>query len=165
MLKLIGVAAIILFTTGIGAMFARELRTRHKELECLLKIIRYIESQIRYKAMSVSAIIKNMSDDGVSKDLRVMEKCKNAASGRQIADCIGKNSSSTSLKSEDIKIAQSFFNSLGKSDVEGEIENCRLHEKMLLARLDDASQQVSSKTRLYYTLGLFSGLMVSIIII
>ena len=148
MLKLIGVAAIILFTTGIGAMFARELRTRHKELECLLKIIRYIESQIRYKAMSVSAIIKNMSDDG-----------------RQVADCIGKNSSSTSLKSEDIKIAQSFFNSLGKSDVEGEIENCRLHEKMLLARLDDASRQVSSKTRLYYTLGLFSGLMVSIIII
>lgn len=165
MLKFIGVAAIILFTTGIGAMFVRELRARHKELECLLKIIRYIEAQIRYKAMSVSDIIKNMSADGLTKDLKVMEKCRNATSGRQVADYIAKNSSSTSLKSEDIKTIQSFFNSLGKSDIEGEIENCRLHEKMLLTQIDDASRQMSSKTKLYYTLGLFSGLMVSIIII
>ena len=152
-------------TTGIGAMFVRELRARHKELECLLKIIRYIEAQIRYKAMSVSDIIKNMSADGLTKDLKVMEKCRNATSGRQVADYIAKNSSSTSLKSEDIKTIQSFFNSLGKSDIEGEIENCRLHEKMLLTQIDDASRQMSSKTKLYYTLGLFSGLMVSIIII
>lgn len=154
-----------MFTTGIGAMFVRELRARHKELECLLKIIRYIEAQIRYKAMSVSDIIKNMSADGLTKDLKVMEKCRNATSGRQVADYIAKNSSSTSLKSEDIKTIQSFFNSLGKSDIEGEIENCRLHEKMLLTQIDDASRQMSSKTKLYYTLGLFSGLMVSIIII
>ena len=154
-----------MFTTGIGAMFVRELRARHKELECLLKIIRYIEAQIRYKAMSVSDIIKNMSADGLTKDLKVMEKCRNATSGRQVADYIAKNSSSTSLKSEDIKTIQSFFNSLGKSDIEGEIENCRLHEKMLLTQIDVASRQMSSKTKLYYTLGLFSGLMVSIIII
>ena len=154
-----------MFTTGIGAMFVRELRARHKELECLLKIIRYIEAQIRYKAMSVSDIIKNMSADGLTKDLKEMEKCRNATSGRQVADYIAKNSSSTSLKSEDIKTIQSFFNSLGKSDIEGEIENCRLHEKMLLTQIDDASRQMSSKTKLYYTLGLFSGLMVSIIII
>ncbi len=145
-------------------MLARELRTRLKELKGLLKIVRYIEAQIRYKASDVASILKAMKADGVTKDFKLIEGCS-AVSGKEISRYIAQHASLTSLNAEDIKVAQSFFASLGKSDVAGETENCRLHEKLLLSQIDDAGRQISSKTRLYYTLGLFSGLMVSIIII
>ncbi len=95
----------------------------------------------------------------------MLSACSNAATGEQMAAGIEKNRFMTALTAEDMRIVRSFFTSLGKSDVEGEIENCRLHEDMLLPQIEDAKQQVRDKTKLYCSLGLFAGLMISIIII
>lgn len=146
-------------------MFARELKLRLRELRAFDAVIRQIGTQIRCSAADVRSVMEKVLCTAAARDTDVLRLCSGAADGRQIARVIEENRHLTALTAEDTEIVTSFFISLGRSDVEGETENCRLHQSRLLLQIEEAEAQMRGKSRLCCMMGLFCGLVISILLV
>ena len=164
MLKIIGAISLTICTTSVGALYAKRLRLRCSELTNLIKAVDIIESEIGFNARSVAQILKNLQDSHIAKSCKTIKLC-HGKNGEEFAQSIAQNAKSIPLESEDIKSLISFFELLGKSDTETEINRCKMQKSTLKLHLDEATQIARSKTKLCYTLGLFAGLTVSALII
>ena len=150
--------------TCIGALYAKRLRLRCLELTNLIKAVDIIESEISFNARNVAQILKNLKSSHISKSCKLIKLC-NGTNGEEFAQSIAQNAKALPLEIEDIKSIISFFELLGKTDVETEISRCKMAKSTLKMHLDDAAQIAKNKTKLCYTLGLFAGLTVSALII
>ena len=59
----------------------------------------------------------------------------------------------------------SFAQNLGKADVNGEISHIQMYIDMLNDCVEDAKNNINSKSKLYRTLGVSFGLLISILLL
>lgn len=78
---------------------------------------------------------------------------------------ISRQGKATGLAPADMELLQHFGDSLGRTDVEGQLENCRIYAEQLAQRLEQARMEASSKNRLYTTLGVTGGLALALLLL
>lgn len=69
------------------------------------------------------------------------------------------------LTSADRELLLHFGEELGRTDVEGQVENCQNCAAQLAQRLDTARQEAAAKHRLYLTLGVTGGLALALLLL
>ena len=166
---MIGFAAIVLASTGLGFLLSADLGRRVRELSQAQALMREIGTHMRYFSSPVMEMVGKLSsreDFSALPFLRECEqryeKCHNF--DEAMAQALASRAQDMHMKKSDIDILASFFRGMGTTDTQGQIANCELHEVQLETALHAARERQKTHGRLYRTLGLLSGIMVCILL-
>lgn len=155
MLKLIFCIMIICTSTFVGFSFSHRLHSRKTVLEHFVKELNCCMTQMRYSSSSLAQIFSSsfgafrFSDDrSFSSQFDEMLKSYDKV-----------------LTKEDMKILHSLSESIGTADIQCELSNINMHISMLQQNIKDAENNILLKSKLYKTLGLSFGLVLSILLV
>ena len=149
----------------MGVMISVNLKKRVTQLEQTIQFIHKTETYIRFQQIHLINLYKIMSIDFPA--LKFIDHCykflkSGMAYDQSIEESLSNRANISTLVPEDVKVIQSFLHSLGASDLEGQIDHCNLHKKLLEENLTKAQKISSEKGKLYSTLGFFAGLSIAI---
>ena len=161
MLKITGIIIIFLISVLIGWKKTYSLNTNVKINETILLMIKYIETEIRYRSLRIDNIISNIKANEQYNNLNFINDCeqylrKNYSFPIAWGKSIKNNSDNLSKKNVDLLM--SFGKYLGTSDIEGQIQNCELHEELFSNELIKAREEKEKKSKMYTTLGVLCGI-------
>jgi stage III sporulation protein AB len=166
MFKYIGIFVIVLSSSLIGFSCSDKLRKRAKELGMIHHMLDEISILIRYKAMTVYEIIKTLKENQMFNNLPLLINFKiNEQEPFSVSWDKQLESMHTDLKEGDIKLLKSFGNSLGTSDIDGQLQTIEVYKNDFKKLEADALSIYDKKARLYRSLGLLCGMFISIMLI
>ncbi|MBQ8550864.1 MAG: stage III sporulation protein AB [Clostridia bacterium] len=144
-MKILGALLLLAATTTLGAWSASRLYRRERKLRQMYKFIDSLCEEIRLTRAELPDALERtggskMLSDGVWTD-------------------------TYGLNVGDIRVLDSFLSALGKTDIEGQINNARLHKSALLERINEATEEKKKFSKLYLSLGFLCGMFAVVLII
>lgn len=166
MLKIAGMIAIVISTSLFGISKADKLKRRRNELNLISHMLEDFIILIRFKALPLFEIVKQLKSNKLYKDSELfsnidcsLEKPFYKAWEESI------DNMHTYLNSNDLRLLKSFGSTLGRSDIEGELSNIEIYKSDFLKLEKSASEECEKKSQLYRSLGVLSGVFISILLI
>ena len=134
--KLSGFGLIIFTTCVLGLLKSESLNLRLKKLVAIKTAITDLKQRIR------------LTDTEIDKLISVSFKnVKNIYAN---------------LEKSDAEIVENFFNDIGMSDTEAEVNRCDLYISLLDDRITDAEKKYRELSKLYKSIGFWGGAFVCI---
>lgn len=168
-LKLIILLTIFSTSTIIGVLISKKYSNRVKILKNLKNALNIFEVKINYSFETIPEIFKEISEkiDGVagkifSDTVKNMEK--NMLAGEAWEKSIEQNGKET-LRKEDINSIKSLGKMLGKTDIEGQINQIHLVNEFIDSQINDAVDEKNKNEKMYQKLGAIVGLIIVIVLI
>lgn len=154
----------IIAGTAAGLYRSAELKKREILLAELLRLLEKMSAQIRYRALPLGDLFTELDSAGGGKFInKVAEYANNGVNRRGAwneAVCdFGE------LDPGDREILLSVGNSLGGSDIAGQLSMLELSGELLAVRQREAAETSSRKGAVYRSVGLLAGLGLAIIVI
>ncbi len=151
-------------TTLLGYMESYKLRMRVETLETFLKVIRLMETEMRFHALPLRQIVEKHCGD-----MELLRQCHLQLEIGKSFDMAWKSgveagTGGSGLKSKDKSLIERFGAELGHTDIEGQIAHCEVTAKLLEAQIEQAREEKKKKSRLFSMLGLFSGTGIALLI-
>lgn len=166
-LKLIGIMLLICATGYTGMSMSTSLKERIKRLELIRKMLDEIATLIRYRALTVTEIINELVSNSSYGELIFLHKAKLEIAPEIPFHCAWENAvkKDGKLLNEEKSQLISLGNFLGSSDIEGQISALTIYKDKFNMLIEKASENYASKGKLYRSLGVLSGVFVSILLI
>jgi stage III sporulation protein AB len=172
MLKTAGSLLIILASTGIGFRLGNDMVQRIAELREIKKTILMLRGEIKYSGTNLPEAFFNIGRrmEGALKEflLQVGQELKKME-GRSFQDIWKEKTEEclkdTRLKKQDIDLLKGLGENLGYLDKEMQIGTIDLYIEQLEGEIQNLTENVQTKTRLYRCLGIMGGLFITILII
>jgi stage III sporulation protein AB len=151
---------------AFGLIYANRLILRKQFLEQYLQFLNFVESQIAYSMDTPTRILNKYKG---AKEFEIFSShCKKklllhklfSESWRESLEYIKKD---FGLTNEDFSLLNDFGQKLGTSDIEGQIQHCELHKKLVINNFEEANKEKQQKEKLYITLGLALGSCLALI--
>lgn len=171
LLKITGIILIII----AGALFGYSLCDDYLEriycLESIKRALFILRGEIKHNNSSIYEALENIEVSnnnvmnfisGVIKEYKYKKSSLWEAWEKGITDCFEK---SPGLKKEEIKIIQEFGRNLGITDRETQLKNIDECVKEMEESITDLKNDKKEKCKLYKTLGVLSGLFISIVLL
>lgn len=155
MLKLVLCLVIVVSSTLVGFSFSSKLYKRKQVLSMFVRELNKAGTSIRYSQSSLASIFTKKFDGYIfddNKDFYMQWK--------QMLEQYDKT-----LKYEDIRTLESFSAYLGTNDAEGAVNSIKMYLELLENSIKEAENNIVLKSKLYRTLGLSLGLVVSILLL
>ena len=156
----IGAAIVaILMGTAAGLHFSCRLKMREESLRELISLLREMALLIRHRALPVRDLFAELSR---YEFIRIVDKsgCKDFRN-----DWGAAANSLTELEEPERSILKSIGQSLGASDIDGQLVMLEVSIQQLEKYANEAHEQLMKKGKLYRTMGVLAGLFVAILII
>ncbi len=134
--KLSGFALILLTTYIAGYLKSNSLDLRRKKLIAIKSAINNLKQRIRLSNTEIDKLI-SVSFEGIT-DIY------------------------SALETRDIEIIKDFFDDIGMSDSKAEYERCELYISLLNTQITEAEKNYTDLSKLYKSIGLFSGIFICI---
>jgi stage III sporulation protein AB len=170
--KIIGSILVIASSTGIGFFFGNELKYRIHDLKELRKMMVLLQGDIRYANTPLPEAISSIArrNTGILGNFFTMtSKRLYELSGKTFSqiwkESVQKEVICTSLSKKDKLQMMEFGESLGYLDKEMQMNTLELYIAQLTEEITELSKNVNEKTYLYNSLGIMSGIFVTIIMI
>lgn len=155
MLKLLLCIVIVVSSSVLGCHYSNKLLIRKSVLQKFIKELKSSVTQIRYTSATLCEIFSDkFSDFHFTSDDVFATQWKTLV-----------HSYEKSLDKSDVKLLISFAENLGTTDVDGEISHIEMYIDLLNSSVQDAQNNINQKSKLYRTLGLSSGILVSILLL
>lgn len=150
-----------------GQYIAYTLNKRVRILEKILLMLSIIENEISFLSRPTAELIAKLAERTELDELGFLKKCVPLLNEcDSISEAWVTSISQTGgLDRVCTDILLSFAKSLGQSDIEGQISNCRYHSQLTRERLAAARSRRDRCASLSCGLGLLSGLGLFIILI
>ncbi len=155
MFKLLLCIVFIVSSTVVGFSYSNKLYKRKTTLEEFVIALTNCSTQMRYTSHSLSQIF--------SHSFVNYSFCDSLPFAPQWTEML--SGYSNILTRDDISVLSNFSQTLGTSDTLGEQNNIEMYIELLRKNIADAQNDIEQKSKLYKTLGLSLGLLVSILII
>lgn len=172
MFKILGIILIVFSTSFLGYLKANSYKNRIYELNEFKKGVELFETEIKFLKSPLSeAFLKigqnlsgNISDLFVefSKRYNLNESDNVTAIWDNIID---KNSAYFSLAKSDVSLLKEFGIMLGATDIDGQIENISSIVSRLKYNIKDAADLQQKNAKLYQNFGIYSGVLIAILLI
>lgn len=169
-IKLIGGVLIVIASSLIGFIKARDFEKRTAELRDIINALQILESEICYKSNILRDALLNCSE-AISDNIAIIFKCasellknRNMTSDEAWNEALNINAKKTSLKEEDIQILLRLGGSLGTSDYEGQVKNIGFIIKQIEGQIVKADADCIKYQAMYRKLGLLGGVAVVIML-
>ena len=158
---------IFLISTFLGIGISKKYQTRVKELKELLMALNMFEEKIKFTYEPIPDVFFEISQN-VSQDIgKIFEESSynmkmmsaSLAWERAIEE------SNTKLSKDDLDILKAMAKMLGRTDLDGQVQEIRLTKKFLETKLKDAEEEKNKNEKLFKTLGATVGLAIAIILV
>lgn len=168
MLKLWGTLIIIASSTAIGYTLSIQLSDRLKELKQLLKMVSLLEREITYGMSALPEALEHVGDRvsaPFSTFLHAVAKKTRSREGKTLAmifeECTGELDE-TSLNAKDKEGLKELGKYLGYLDVTMQKNMLQLYQKELEMAIAEAGESITTKKKLYQSLGIMCGLFLAV---
>lgn len=160
---------IFLGSTSIGWIISKRYSKRVEELKEIQTDLNILENKIKFSREALNEIFIQI---GQSSKNKIGEIFKTASINLKLnttkeawQKSIEENAKNLSLEKEDIKIIEDLGNTLGKTDVEGQISQIELTKKFIEVQISKAEEERKKNEKMYKSLGSLIGLAIVIILI
>lgn len=168
MIKILGCILFIVSSTMMGFYFSERLKSRLNFLKEFISFLKSLQIQLRYCNGDILQILPLCSD---SKTLEPF--IKNLTDKKSIynsfseiwKDSVLNISKSNCLTKSDINSLLEFGNTLGTTDVQGQLNHIELYTEIFTKAYESACEDLKSKSKLYKTMGFFIGTAISLMIV
>lgn len=159
-----------IFCVLTGQYIAYTLEARVDLLEKIAVMITLIESEINYLQRPADEIFISLSGKKELKKLKSISSCSQLMNDgicfkTAWSKALSVKSNVRFLEKDDVNILNSFGETFGITDKEGQIQNCRLHLSLTESKLKEARQKRDSCASLSCGLGALTGIGVFIILL
>lgn len=172
MLKLLGAIVIVVGSSGLGFSLSQELIYRHKELKRLKRWLLYLHSQIRYQNTNLATAFYDVASkadhlfgeffEQVSKQMQQFDGDEfSVIWKRQIEKSFAKSH----LKKEDKEKLCNLGDTLGCLDKQMQLDTLDYYIEQLDLDIVQASENIKNNTKLYRSLGVMGGILITLIIV
>ena len=167
--KYIFLILIITGCTSIGFLLSKAYIDRVKELKSISKLINLLKNKIKFTYMPLSEAFKQiaiLSDNRkISKIfISTSEKLENKTFNLAWKEAIDEEKVFLNLKKDDINLINTFGAMLGKTDMEGQINEIESFNLLLESRIKKAEEESLKNGKMYKSLGTIIGLAIVIIL-
>ncbi len=166
------IAGCILLFFGcclMGYMKAFTYKSRVKELENVIEIIKLIEVEITYRKESIKKVFKRVSGVKNSWFSNVLGECEKNLEDNESFDKAWKNSIKNQdkcpLNSSDIEILNDLAAAIGRSDAEGQSKMIVPVVIRLNRNLESAKSSYRNQGKMYKGIGVASGATLMILLL
>lgn len=165
-IKIVLLLFIVLITSKIGCIKSEFYKIRVDSLKKVNEALLYLKTKIEFTYEPIKNIFDEISNvvfegkDNLFKEALVDDTDSIYESWINAVDTY-KNK----FKKEDIEIIKSFGKLLGRTDKKGQISEIEITRILLEKNITLAEEEKNKNCKLYKTLGIVSGLAVSIILI
>jgi len=169
-IKFLGAIALIAATSFIGYSLAADCSKRPRALRELQALLQMLENEINYFSNLLSeAFIRIYEGSNSETAILFREASKKLGTNGVTADAaweeaIEENYTKLSLNKEDKAILLTFGKMLGNSDLEGQMNNIKLISSQLKLQELKAEQMRLKNEKMYRSLGVLSGLAITVIL-
>lgn len=170
MIKLTGCVLIFISSCLLGSMKAATYKSRTRELENILELIKLLELEISYRKEPLEKTFRKVASQkscwfstvlaGSAEALNRLQRLHEAWQ-EALENAWGKSP----LDSRDMEILRDMALGLGRSDAEGQSRILEPAALRLKTRLDQAREQEAKQGRMYRGLGISAGVVIVIMII
>ena len=172
MIKIIGCLIIILSSSTLGFLMGSKFNLRVRELKLLKVSLQMLETEIAYSNTplpeafdNISKRSKNPIKDIFSNMSINLYKRIYSTVGEAFDVSIEKIKDKTCFSKDDLEVLKSFGNSIGTSDVNGQIKAFKLVLKQLDQQEIKAEEQRCKNEKMYKSLGFLAGVAIALILI
>ncbi len=166
-IKFIMLAAIFGMSTIIGVNISKKYSTRVKELKEFQSALNIFEEKIKFTYEPIPEVFEEISEKLVKNVGQVFktasENMKFESAGEAWEDAI--NKAEIKINKEDKEVLKGLAKMLGKTDLDGQVNEIRLTEKFLETKIKDAELEKSKNEKLFKTLGATVGLAIVIVLV
>lgn len=170
--KILGGAMVIFSTSAYGFLMSRDLQKRLQELKEIKKIMFLLKGEIGFGMTPILEAAGNIAGrcgsvmSGILKELEAAGGAvKNGSLGDIWKKVFGKGLNETHLSEREKERLLSLGNSLGLADTQTQINALEAYVEELDASIDELSKILPTKTRLYQSLGVMLGVIITIIMV
>lgn len=166
-LKFIFLFLIFGISTLIGITIAKKYSSREKELLNIRQALQMFEEKIKFTYEPIPDVFYEISECMNNPVGQIFLEASNNMQVMTSSEAWEKacDSSKTALTKEDIYTLKNLAKTLGKTDLDGQVNEIRLTEKFIDTKLEDARIERKKNEKLYKTLGLTFGLGIIIVLI
>ena len=170
--KISGIFCIVAGCTGIGFLKSRELKSRIDYLRGFQKKYMELQNEIRYLSIPLTEIFENIADRchddyrdfflEVGKNL-CQKNCRNIEHiwKKAVQTCL----LDSPLEQTDLCLISEIGEHIGYLDKKAQLSAMEFYMERLNTIITDLSGQAANQKRLYESLGIFSGLILTLCLI
>ena len=156
--------------TSIGFLLSSRYSNRVEELKSLSNFINIMQNKIKFTRKPLQEIFYDLSklDDNTNiKNIffNLNQKLDNKKLSEVWNDVVLEEKKYLSLKEDDINLLKTLGNTLGKSDVDGQMSGINLFTELLKVQLQKAEKEKEKSSKMYKSLGAIVGIVIVIILI
>ena len=172
MCKLIGAIFVLAACTGMGFARGREYKLRIQDLLMFKKLVLLLRGEIRYGATALPEALCHISDrveHQFGKCMGTIARQLQAQSGRPFYEIWEKEvracAKESALKGEDIRQCLRLGQQLGYLDKEMQISNIDFFIEQVEGTVERLEMEQGKRSRVCHCLGIFSGIMISLVLL
>jgi len=170
--KWMGCVAIVSATTALGFGKSREIKRRSEELETFINAASLLCNELRFTRTTLGKAFEKLATHTCGEIKRFFDTVSvyvDDPDGITVAKAweraLEEHKSGLALNREDMKTLQEFGMVLGSGDVEGQISGISSLQERLAIHLADAEEKRDKNQRLFTSLGIYTGLLICILLI
>lgn len=169
--KIIGAVALICATSLIGFSLAADCSKRPRTLRELQALFQMFENEISYLSnLLYEAFLRIYQNSNLEAAIIFKAAAENLKADGVTADkawetAVNENYMKLSLCKEDRAVLVTFGKMLGNSDLEGQLNNIKLVSSQLKLQEAKSEEMKRKNEKMYRSLGVLSGLALTIILI
>lgn len=165
--KIIGIMFIIMTTTLIGIRMSLSLSEREKRLRLIILMFDRFSTLIDFQAVHTGEILAQTATDVRFNDLHFLKEAfkmyKNGEIFRNAWDKAVNND--ISLGEEEKSILFSVGASIGKSNTAGQLSMLEINRQNIENIYENISRENLNKGKLYRSLGVLTGIFISVMLV
>lgn len=172
MIKFVGCIIVVLACSGLGYMLGLRYKMRVMELRSIRMSLQMLETEIVYANTPLPEafkIVYSKTNAPVNVIFKYMgcslSKKKHNTVGEAFIAALQDAKESLNINKEDADILISFGNSLGLSDIDGQVKNFNMAIKQLESQEQKAEESRHKNERMFKNLGVLAGLAIAIILL
>ena len=166
-LKLIILVLIFIISTLIGILMSKKYVNRVKEIRDIKNALNIFSTKIKFTFEAIPSIFLAISekiDGNVGKIFQfASENMDELSAGEAWKKAL--ENTYTNMKKSDIETLKGLGRFLGTTDAEGQINEIKLVDEFLNIQLEEAEIEKRKNEKMYRTLGIISGLTITILLI
>lgn len=162
MIKIPGLILIVISCFSVGLYLSARLKYRLEFLSSFKEFLSSLEINIRYNCLEIIPLIK------ASAPVNITDIFSDENDGSFLDywnNSINNIPKKFALKEEDLKLLYEFGRTLGTTDIEGQLNHIILYKNLIEANIDNSKKELKQKSKLYKTLGLFTGLSIALLLL
>ena len=168
-LKYIMLFILFILANLIGRILSQKYVYRLNELNEFKNFLNIFKTKIRFTCDTIPDIFQDFSEKTKKNISKIFclanKKMKYETAGQAWEEAIEETEPELNLKEEDLNVIKMLAKMLGNTDIEGQISQIEITEKLLETQIDEAKEEKDKNQKLYQKLGTTIGLGIVILLI